>query len=217
MPVSLKSQVGDRDQLDTALSRRIMSEMRVATPGIIQSFNPDEMTCTVLPAIKGSDADDKGGRASADLPVLVDVPVVFPSAGGCIITFPVKEGDECLLVFADNCIDFWWQNGGVQEPVDARMHDLSDAFAIIGPRSQARKISNISTTAIEIRSDDNATKISLDPKSGAITGTAPGGFNLNGLKILPDGRLQLVDGSIVDGHYHGGVQSGGSITRPLGG
>lgn len=217
MPVSLTSQVGDRDQLDTALSRRIMSEMRVATPGIIQSFNPDEMTCTVLPAIKGSDADDKGGRASADLPVLVDVPVVFPSAGGCIITFPVKEGDECLLVFADYCIDFWWQNGGVQEPVDDRQHDLSDAFAIIGPRSQARKLDNISTTAIEIRSEDNSTKISLNPASGAITGRAPGGFDLNGLKILPDGRLQLVGGSIVDGHDHGGVEFGGNRTNPLGG
>lgn len=216
MPVSLTSQVGDRDQLDAALARRIMSEMRVATPGIIQSFNPDEMTCTVQPALKGSDSDSSGGRISAELPILVDVPVIFPSAGACTITFPVKEGDECLLVFADNCIDFWWQSGGLQEPVDGRMHDLSDAFAIIGPRSQARKISDISTTAIEIRSDDNATKISLNPSSGAINGTAPGGFNLNGLKILPDGRLQLVDGSIVDKHTHGGVQPGDRNTNPLG-
>ncbi|MFM3901085.1 Gp138 family membrane-puncturing spike protein, partial [Klebsiella pneumoniae] len=53
--------------------------------------------------------------------------------------------------------------------------------------------------------------------SGAINGTAPGGFNLNGLKILSDGRLQLVDGSIVDKHTHGGVEPGGSSTSPLGG
>lgn len=48
--------------------------------------------------------------------------------------------------------------------------------------------------------------MSLNPASGAINGTAPGGFNLNGLKILSDGRLQLVDGSIVDKHTHGGVE-----------
>lgn len=97
------------------------------------------------------------------------------------------------------------------------MHDLSDAFCIVGPQSQAKKIVGISTSAVELRSDDGETKLSLNPASGAINGTAPGGFNLNGLKILSDGRLQLVDGSIVDKHTHGGVESGGSSTAPLGG
>ncbi len=86
------------------------------------------------------------------------------------------------------------------------MHDLSDAFCIVGPQSQAKKIGGISTSAVELRSDDGETKLSLNPASGAINGTAPGGFNLNGLKILSDGRLQLVDGSIVDKHTHGGVE-----------
>jgi hypothetical protein len=84
----------------------------------------------------------------------VDVPVIFPRGGGCTLTFPVKAGDECLLIFADRCIDFWWQNGGVQKPVDLRMHDLSDAFAIVGPQSQAHKISGISTSAAQLRTDD---------------------------------------------------------------
>ncbi|WP_284703877.1 Gp138 family membrane-puncturing spike protein, partial [Escherichia coli] len=85
-------------------------------------------------------------------------------------TFPVKEGDECLVIFADRCIDFWWQSGGVQEPVDGRMHDLSDAFCIVGPQSQAKKISGISASAVELRSDDGSAKLSLNPASGAING-----------------------------------------------
>ena len=44
---------------------------------------------------------------------------------------------------------------------------------------------------------------------------SPGVVNINGLKILANGKLQLVDGSIVDGHDHGGVISGGSRTDPL--
>lgn len=32
--------------------------------------------------------------------------------------------------------------------------------------------------------------------------------NINGLKVHSDGKLELVDGSIVDGHDHGGVISG---------
>ncbi|WP_209420770.1 Gp138 family membrane-puncturing spike protein [Klebsiella michiganensis] len=217
MPVALNSQLGSKEQADAQLAQAIVSAMRVSIPGIIQSFDPDAVTAVVQPAIKGAEQDESGAEVSVNLPLLVDVPVVFPRGGGCTLTFPVKEGDECLVIFADRCIDFWWQSGGVQEPVDGRMHDLSDAFAIVGPQSQAKKISGISTSAVELRSDDGSAKLSLNPASGAISGTAPGGFNLNGLKILPDGRLQLVDGSIVDKHTHGGVESGGSNTAPLGG
>ncbi|EIT5381619.1 hypothetical protein L2J44_003818 [Salmonella enterica] len=217
MPVSLSSQLGSKEQADTRLAGSVMSVLRVSMPGIVQSFDPDTVTAVVQPAIKGYEPDSNGVNQSTVLPLLVDVPVVFPRGGGCTLTFPVKAGDECLVIFADRCIDFWWQNGGVQEPVDDRVHDLSDAFCIVGPQSQAQKISGISTSAVELRSDDGGTKLSLNPSSGVIAGTAPGGFNLNGLKILPDGRLQLVDGSIVDKHTHGGVESGGSNTKPLGG
>ncbi|UVW51083.1 hypothetical protein NYO12_18015 [Klebsiella variicola] len=217
MPVALNSQLGSKEQADAQLAQAIMSAMRVSIPGIIQSFDPDAVTAVVQPAIKGAEQDESGSEVSVNLPLLVDVPVVFPRGGGCTLTFPVKAGDECLVIFADRCIDFWWQSGGIQEPVDGRMHDLSDAFCIVGPQSQAKKISGISTSAVELRSDDGSTKLSLNPASGAINGTAPGGFNLNGLKILSDGRLQLVDGSIVDKHTHGGVEPGGSSTAPLGG
>ncbi|HCO0934228.1 Gp138 family membrane-puncturing spike protein [Escherichia coli] len=217
MPVALNSQLGSKEQADAQLAQAIMSAMRVAMPGIIQSFDPDAVTAVVQPAIKGAEQDESGAEVSVNLPLLVDVPVIFPRGGGCTLTFPVKAGDECLVIFADRCIDFWWQSGGIQEPVDERMHDLSDAFCIVGPQSQAKKIGGISTSAVELRSDDGETKLSLNPASGVINGTAPGGFNLNGLQILPDGRLQLVDGSIVDKHTHGGVESGGSNTAPLGG
>ncbi len=217
MPVALNSQLGSKEQADAQLAQAIMSAMRVSIPGIIQSFDPDAVIAVVQPAIKGAEKDESGAEVSVNLPLLVDVPVVFPRGGGCTLTFPVEAGDECLVIFADRCIDFWWQSGGIQEPVDERMHDLSDAFCIVGPQSQAKKISGISTSAVELRSDDGETKLSLNPASGSINGTAPGGFNLNGLKILSDGRLQLVDGSIVDKHTHGGVEPGGSSTAPLGG
>lgn len=217
MSVSSQSRSGELSEVLRTERDKILSQLRVSMPGIIQSFDPETVTAVVQPAIRFTQNDNNGNAATHNYPLLVDVPIVFPRGGGCTITFPVKEGDECLLVFGDRCIDFWWQSGGVQEPVDQRQHDLSDAFAIVGPQSQAKKISGISTSAMEIRSDDGVTKLSLNPGNGAITGTAPGGFNLNGLKILPDGRLQLVGGSVVDGHDHGGVESGGSRTNPLGG
>lgn len=217
MAVSDKTRSGALAEVLASERKTTSEQLRVALPGIIQSFDPDTVTAVVQPAIRYVERDNDGNKSTKDYPLLVDVPVVFPRGGGCTLTFPVKEGDECLVIFADRCIDFWWQSGGIQEPVDGRMHDLSDAFAIVGPQSQAKKISGISTSAVELRSDDGAAKLSINPSNGAISGTAPGGFNLNGLKILSDGRLQLVDGSIVDKHTHGGVEPGGSNTAPLGG
>ncbi|TGC25274.1 Gp138 family membrane-puncturing spike protein [Escherichia sp. E1130] len=217
MAVSDQTRSGDLAETLKSERETTKNQIRVALPGIVQSFDPGTVTAVVQPAIRSVETDNDGKRITNNYPLLVDVPVVFPRGGGCTLTFPVKAGDECLVIFADRCIDFWWQSGGVQEPVDDRVHDLSDAFCIVGPQSQAQKIGGISTSGVELRSDDGETKLSLNPSSGAITGTAPGGFDLNGLKILPDGRLQLVDGSIVDKHKHGGVQSGGSNTAPLGG
>lgn len=92
MPVSPQSQAGGESQAYKALSDSIFSMLRVSMPGIIQTFDPIACTCTVQPAISGQTADELGNFKSAPLPLLLDVPVVFPRGGGCTITFPVKEG-----------------------------------------------------------------------------------------------------------------------------
>ncbi|MGJ5822132.1 phage baseplate assembly protein V [Serratia sp. H402Y] len=211
MPVSLTSQIGDKQQADQALIDAINAGMRVSIPGIIQSFDADAVTCVVLPAVKGSEPESAGGGNSASLPLLVDVPVIFPRGGGVTLTFPVKSGDECLLVFADRSIDFWWQNGGVQESAAERMHHLSDAFAIVGPQSQAQKISGISTSAAQLRTDDGAAFIELDPSSHAVTVTTPGkltasaqgGTEISSPEIVLNGNV-TINGNLSQGMGDGG-------------
>lgn len=162
----------------------------------------------------GQGVDEKGQIQSAPLPLLTDVPVIFPRGGGCTITFPVKAGDECLVVFSDRFIDFWWQNGGIQEPVDPRQHDLSDAFAFVGPQSQAQKISGIITTSVQVRTDDGSSFIEL-MQGGNVNITTPlltvnGNVQVNG-SVTSTGD-QVAKGISQAGHVHSGVQSGGSKT-----
>lgn len=95
----------------------------------------------------------------------------FSLVGGTL-TFPVKEGDECLVIFGDRCIDFWWQSGSIQESVDDRTHDLSYAFCIVSPQSQAKKISGVSPTATQLCTDDGSAFIELEP-GGAVTIDSP--------------------------------------------
>lgn len=161
---------GDEEALRLAMLGG-QTRMWTALPGIFQSFNldgPGLITAVVQPSIMGVAQDKTGAFATQNLPVLQDVPVVFPHGGQCSLTFPLKPGDECLIVFSSRCIDAWWQLGGIQKPLEPRMHDLSDAFAIPGPYSVPKVIPNISTTAVQLRSDDGLAFIEINPTNHII-------------------------------------------------
>ncbi|EPT3146621.1 Gp138 family membrane-puncturing spike protein [Yersinia enterocolitica] len=190
MTVSTDSRSGELAETLRTLQSSVSSQLRVSMPGIVQSFDADSVTCDIQIGIKG----ESGGK-STNLSVLTNVPVVFPRGGGVTMTFPIKSGDECLLVFGDRCIDFWWQNGGVQEPLDSRQHDLSDAFAIIGPQSQAKKISGISTSAAQFRSDDGSTYFEINPTTKKIKIVAPGGLDV----VTP--KAEFSAGVLVNGLF----------------
>ncbi len=206
MAVSDKTRSGALAEVLASERKTLNEQMRVALPGIIQSFDPDAVTAVVQPTIRYIERDNDGNTSTQDYPLLVDVPVVFPRGGGCTLTFPVKEGDECLVIFADRCIDFWWQSGGIQEPVDGRMHDLSDAFCIVGPQSQAKKISGISTTSAQLRTDDGSAFIEVSA-GGDITATTAGNATINAPEIILNGNV-TINGNLSQGMG----ESGGAAT-----
>ena len=165
-------------------------------------------------AKRGSTSVDRIKGEDGYYPVIQDIPVVFPRGGGCTLTFPVKAGDECLVIFSDRCIDFWWQNGETQNTSRTRSHSFSDAFVIPGPQSQAQKISGISTSAAQLRTDDGAAFVEV-AAGGAITITSSQ-ITLNG-PVQVNGTItstgdQTANGISQVNHTHGGVQSGGSNT-----
>ncbi|MCL6442077.1 MAG: hypothetical protein K6T83_01200 [Alicyclobacillus sp.] len=152
------------EELFRVFGESIANGLRVAIPGIIQSFDPIEQTVTVQPAIRERIRDPETLEYRWEtLPLLVDVPIVLPRAGGFALTLPVRQGDECLVIFGDMCIDSFWQNGGVQNQPDKRRHDLSDGFAILGTWSQPRVLPNYATNAAQLRTDDGTTYISIKP------------------------------------------------------
>lgn len=178
--------MGNRDQLlnDQEEAMRVVLDGRqsglwTAMPCIVTSVDFTAMTLEAQPAIQGVVEDENGVKRLVNLPVLVDVPIVFPSAGGFTITLPIAVGDEVLVVFASRCIDAWWQSGGINKPAEARMHDLSDGFAIPGPRSQPNVITGISSTGAQIRNDAGSTYIEI-AADGKIKLVAPTGIEVTG-------------------------------------
>jgi hypothetical protein len=179
----------DRDELlnDTETALRTALDGRQATmwtaiPAIVVSFNPTEMTLIAQPTIQAIVTASDGTETPIPLPVLVDVPVCFPQAGGFLLTLPIAVGDEVLVIFASRCIDSWWQSAAVGPPMELRMHDLSDGFAIPGPRSQPKAAlvsPPPSTTSAQLRNLTGTCYLEITP-AGAINLVAPTGLGITG-------------------------------------
>lgn len=183
-----------------AAFRGLKAEIWNAMPGIIQSFDPSKQTVVVQPAIKALWRDPVGEQTWQTMPLCLDVPVVFPGGGGCTMTFPLVEGDECLLVFASRCIDAWWQSGGIGVQAELRMHDLSDGFCIPGPRSQPRVLSGISTSALQIRSDDGSAFVEVGVAAPhAINVQTGGDVTVQAPNISLTGNVVITGDLAVDG------------------
>lgn len=187
------------------------SSMWTALPCLVTKVNLTAMTLECQPAIQGVTYDQNNNATFVNLPLLVDVPIVFPNAGGLFLTLPITVGDEILVIFASRCIDAWWQLGSVQVPMEMRMHDLSDGFAIPGPRSQPNVIPNISSTSAQLRNAAGTSYIELT-QAGVINLVSPAGINVTGNMIVSGEVTAGVTSIPLSTHIHPGVTSGGSDT-----
>lgn len=175
--VSEVERLQNQSDLLQAVMRNAAYSLRVAMPGVIVDFNATAQTCSIDLAIQ--DRVVLNGKTQyLQIPRLLDVPVVLPRAGGFTLTMPIKAGDECLVVFADMCINAWWASGNAADGKGGyigtqherpRRHDFSDAFAIVGCWNQKRVISNYNTSAAQLRSDDGNTVIELGKSEVTVT------------------------------------------------
>lgn len=200
--------------LPTALLKALegwQSGIWTALPCIIVSFDAVAMTCVAQPAIQGNIRQEDGTFVDVNMPLLLDVPVIFPSGGGFTLTFPIAAGDEALVVLASRCIDSWWQLGGIRPQAELRMHDLSDSFALVGPRSQPRVLANVSITSSQLRSDDGVTIIDVD--NAKVTITSP-----SVEVIATDVRVQATNATVhASGSYKWDVNGYGQKVTYAGG
>lgn len=175
------------------MTRKEIANIHTAAPGTILSYDPGSGLATIKPLLKFKVPD---GRV-LDMPVIVGVPVVFPSGSGgnASVTFPLKSGDGCLLIFAEGSLDDWLKGG---ESEDLRKHDLTDAIAIPG-------LYNFGVSAIQAHPNDTCLK------NGATVLRVEAGGNVH-----IEGADLIVGGISFLQHIH--PESIGSVTgAPQGG
>lgn len=182
------------NQIYENLINEAMFRTRCCIPCIVQSYNEEKNTVECQPAIRERIINEDGTIQYVQLPLLVNVPVVFPGSSDFELKFALKQNDECLVLFSDLSIDNFWEKGSLQNPVEVRRHDLSDGIAIPCRLS------------LQKRSEEVKASIVVGNDGKIIFNSASGTFNSD----------QLYD--IVYNHYHQVITPTGAFntTTPLG-
>lgn len=169
------------DALNDTIESKV-SGIHTSAPGMIVSYDSGTGRASVQPSIKYKVED---GR-SLDAPVISNVPVYFPSGANAQITYPIKAGDSCWLVFAERSTDDWLLGGSDSDP---RQYDLTDAAAFVGMKP-SRSTNN---DAIEIINGNCTISI---PEGGPVSCNTD--IVIKGISFLS--------------HVHGGVETGSGNT-----
>lgn len=228
MAIDERERIPSMEEVVRAAVDAARSQTFTSLPAKVVSYDAGKQTIKAQITVKAYIQQEDGSTKAVDYPQLEDVPVQFPGGGDQVMTFPVKAGDEVLISFASRSVDSWQQSGGDQAPQDAGMNNLSAGFAQLGFRSQpsAAKLTDVSTSAVEMRSVDGQTRVSVSQAGGmsvatnkSVSVTAAQGVTMSGgagninftgtLKV--SGEIEL-NGIKLSAHKHTGVVPGGGTS-----
>ena len=171
--------------------------------GIVQAFYPDDLTVDVQIAHKKDLGFNLDGTQNVRDYALIRAKVVYCNP---FETFPINQGDECIILFSDRELESWFINGEVNPLGYPRMHHLTDAVAIFGIRSLPKMI-QILTDAVHMfygASELIMKQAEMDLKSTTI--------NIEGTNVNINGKL-IINGVPYVEHIH----SNGNLGNPTGG
>ena len=116
------------DLLKKAIDVEIIGKIHTMLPGKIIKYDASKQKADVKPLIKKTYLD---GTIN-EMPIITNVPIIFPRSGGASLTFPVNVGDTAALFFAERALERWLILGGEVEAGASRKYSLTDCIAIMG-------------------------------------------------------------------------------------
>lgn len=195
-------------EINNSIKKEIQG-IHTAMPGTIVSFDPGKMIATVLPGMKFK----KPNGTTIDYPQITGVPVVFPQGASqqCTVAFPVKAGDGCLIIVAEQSLDYWMYG---QETATDLAFDMTNAICIPGLFSNTNAAVEAACSANAVVIDAKGTRITV--KSGSVEIEAAE-VKING-NLTVSGSVQSVgdvsgSGISLASHTHTG-DSGGTTSPP---
>lgn len=139
------------------MARDEVNGAHTALPAEIVSYDAGKGLAVVQPKAKFK----KPNGETIDFPEVDGVPVLFPQNKDFSIAFPIKPGDNCLLIFSDQSLDYWLY--GKETDTDLK-HDLSNALAIPNINVTGNPDMQVACDedAVVIRAGESKAKIKTD-------------------------------------------------------
>ena len=183
-----QSTVKDYVQATKMANNNLAENLNCVRIGIVQEFYPDNLTCMVKIASKRViQYNQDGTQLVRDYaPIVAKVCYCNPFE-----TFPLKQGDEVVLLFNDRELETWFINGQANLENHQRMHDLTDCIAIAGIRSIPKMI-QILTDALHLFY--GASSIALKDAQMDISSTT---VNIDGTTVNVEGTTVNINGKLV--------------------
>lgn len=194
-------------------------DMSIILPARIKEFYIDTQTADIQISAERVFSDTEGKLKTTDRQTIYGVPVHVSSGGGWSLTFPIAEGDTCMICFSQIGYDHWLykdlDSGGTiasqPTPHLRRQFSEDDGFAFVGFNTNPRAINSYSSNSAELRNVNSNQVISLKPdgsidinSDSTVNITAPN-INLVGAVVAND---LTVGGVEVQGHVHTGDDGG---------
>lgn len=180
--------------------------MHVAMPGVVETYDAAEQKAHVKPQVQRLTIDPDGNEELLELPVVPNVPVVFPRGGGCFVSFPLAAGDQVILLVCDRELNTWKSNGGDAQPADPRSHSLPDAVAIPGGYPFSSPLSDAHASNMVMGKDGGA-QVHVKGNGEIHIGSENAADAASKASIV-DSRLDALE-SFAGTHVHTGVTPGG--------
>lgn len=164
-----------KDLLDLH-KKDVMLSMNCVSVATVQTFNSVNQTVTATINYKKTymekNAQGQYNPVLKDYPILIDCPVVMLGGGPATLTFPIQQGDECLILFNDRDIDAWFASGQVGPLATQRLHSTADGFALVGVRSLSRSI--VGYDQVNVALQNSIAKLLLGPAGVSLLAGAIG-------------------------------------------
>ena len=175
--------MGMSQALDSYFEQAMMG-VHTSLPAVVVKYDNEKHRAQVKPAVRLL----MSNGIQIELPELMDVPVLFPSAKSFDLEFPLEKGDKVMLVFQEQDISSWKKGDKDPSSETASRFSLDSAVAVPGLFPEPQK---------------GKARIFVD-KNGVLTWSAK--------KIVFDGQIVVHKDLIVRGDVFVGDGVGPGIS-----
>ena len=178
-----------------------VANIHTCTPGKIISYNPKTNRADVQPVGEFKTNDER----SLPYPIIHNAPIIFPTGNGgkSGITFPIKSGDGCLIVFSEGQLEDFLAGEKKSDSDDPRRHSLNDAIIIPGLYTNAVPTNIQHSGDVCVFNDIGLVRLNSNELTGEVAGTnfrfANGDLVVNGISLVHHKHSDVVKGGDLTG------------------